>query len=169
MSWWKSLFGKRFSDAQTTSELSFHIDELTEANIAEGMTAEEARRRAILEFGGQEQVKQDLRDVYRIRFVDATLANLKSALRFIRKSPAFGSTNATSGSAAASSSRAASSAAISRRRTSSYGRVAKCRHATSSSRSPVAWAASARAAIRYWRFRWATTTDILTLYDIKSN
>ena len=98
MSWWKTLFGKRFSDAQTTSELSFHIDELTEANIAEGMTAEEARRRAILEFGGQEQVKQDLRDVYRIRFVDATLANLKSALRFIRKSPAFGSTNATSGS-----------------------------------------------------------------------
>ncbi len=30
-----------------------------------------------------------MRDVYRIRFVDATLANLKSAFRFIRKSPTF--------------------------------------------------------------------------------
>ena len=57
MSWWKSLFPKSASDAQMNSELGFHIDELTEENIAAGMTPEEARRRAILEFGGQEQLK----------------------------------------------------------------------------------------------------------------
>jgi putative ABC transport system permease protein len=92
MSWWRALFGKRTSDAQMNSELRFHIEELTEANIVAGMTAEEARRRALLEFGGPEQVKEELRDVYRIRFVDAALANLKSALRFIRKSPTFSAT-----------------------------------------------------------------------------
>jgi predicted permease len=92
MSWWKSLFPKRASDAQMNSELRFHIDELTEENIAAGMAPQEARRRAILEFGGPEQVKEDLRDVYRIRFLDASVANLKSAVRFIRKSPTFSAT-----------------------------------------------------------------------------
>jgi putative ABC transport system permease protein len=89
MSGWRSIFPKRASDAQMNAELHFHIDELTEENIAAGMSPEEARRRAILEFGGREQVKEEVRDVYRIRVIDATVANLKSAFRFVRKSPTF--------------------------------------------------------------------------------
>jgi len=92
MSFWKSLFRKRPSDPQMNCELRFHIDELTDENIAAGMSPGEARRRAMLEFGGREQLKEELRDVYRIRLLDATVANLKSALRFIRKSPTFSST-----------------------------------------------------------------------------
>jgi putative ABC transport system permease protein len=92
MSWWKSILPKRASDAQMNSELRFHIDELTDENIAAGMSLEEARRRAILEFGGQEKFKEEVRDVYRIRLLDATVANLKSAFRFIRKSPTFSAT-----------------------------------------------------------------------------
>src|SRR5262249_29793589 len=65
------------------------IEKLTEENMAKGMTPQEARRRAILEFGGREQLKEELRDVYRIRFVDAALTNLKSAVRFVQKSPTF--------------------------------------------------------------------------------
>jgi putative ABC transport system permease protein len=89
MSWWKSILPKRASDAQMNSELRFHIDELTDENVAAGMSPSEARRRAILEFGGHEQVKENLRDVYRIRVIESTYANLKSAFRFIRKSPTF--------------------------------------------------------------------------------
>jgi putative ABC transport system permease protein len=89
MSWWRSILPKRASDAQMNSELRFHIEELTDENIAAGMTPKEARRRAILEFGGQEKFKEEVRDVYRIRILDATVANLKSAFRFIRKSPTF--------------------------------------------------------------------------------
>jgi putative ABC transport system permease protein len=89
MSWWKSLFPKGASEVQMSSELRFHIDELTEANIAAGMTPEEAHRRAILEFGGQEQLKEELRDVYRVRYIESTLRNLKCAFRFIHKSPTF--------------------------------------------------------------------------------
>ena len=89
MSWWKSLFPKRASDEQMNSELHFHVDELTEEYIAGGMLPEEAHRRATLDFGGHENLKEQVRDVYRIRLLDATLANLKSALRFIRKSPTF--------------------------------------------------------------------------------
>jgi len=89
MEWWKSLFRKRALDAQLDSELRFHIEELTEANIAAGLTSEEARRRAVLEFGGREQIKEELRDVHRVSIVEGSLANLKSAFRFIRKSPSF--------------------------------------------------------------------------------
>ncbi|PYT80298.1 MAG: ABC transporter permease [Acidobacteria bacterium] len=89
MSWWKFFLPKRASGAQLDSELRFHIAELVEANIAAGMPPGEARRRAMLEFGGKEQIKEEVRDVYKIRFIDSTVANLKSALRFLRKSPSF--------------------------------------------------------------------------------
>ena len=89
MSWWKSFFGKRDRDTQLDSELRFHIETLTDANIAAGMSAGEARRQAVLEFGGREQIKEELRDVYRLPIIESVAANLKSAFRFIRKSPSF--------------------------------------------------------------------------------
>ncbi|HKW56842.1 MAG TPA: ABC transporter permease [Candidatus Acidoferrum sp.] len=89
MSWWRRFFKKGAPDSQLDSELRFHTDELMEENIAAGMSPEEARRKAVLEFGGREQLKEELRDVYRIQILDAARANFRSALRFLRKSPAF--------------------------------------------------------------------------------
>jgi putative ABC transport system permease protein len=87
--WWKSLFHKRALDAQLDTELRFHIEKLTNDNIAAGMTPEGARRQAVLEFGGREQIKEELHDVHRVRVIESTMANLKSAFRLIRKSPTF--------------------------------------------------------------------------------
>jgi putative ABC transport system permease protein len=89
MNWWNSFFGKRTRDTQLDSELRFHIDALTNENIAAGMTPAEARRKAQIEFGGREQIKEDLRDVYRVRVVDSVNANFRTAFRFLRKSPSF--------------------------------------------------------------------------------
>ena len=89
MFWWKSLFRKRVLEAQLDTELHFHIERLTNDYIALGMTPEEARRKATLEFGGREQIKEELRDVHRVSVVETTIANLKSAFRFLRKSPSF--------------------------------------------------------------------------------
>jgi putative ABC transport system permease protein len=89
MPWWKSLFPKRSRETQLDAELRFHIDEMTEANIAAGLAPEEARRQAMIEFGGREQIKEELRDVHRLAIVDNALAHVKSALRFMRKSPSF--------------------------------------------------------------------------------
>ena len=86
---WKFPFRKRTRDPQYDSELRFHIDRLTDENIAAGMPREEARRRARLEFGGQEQIKEELRDVHRIPILEAALNNFKWALRLVRKSPSF--------------------------------------------------------------------------------
>jgi putative ABC transport system permease protein len=76
-------------DKQIDSELAFHLEELTAANIARGLSPAEARRQAVLEFGGPEQVKQQVREVHLSRLVEGTRANLLSALRFIRRSPSF--------------------------------------------------------------------------------
>src|SRR6202046_5477546 len=89
MLWWKSLFRKRALDEQLDSELRFHIETLVNENIAAGMAPQEARRQAMLEFGGHQQIKEDLHDVHRVSVIESTLANVKFALRLIRKSPSF--------------------------------------------------------------------------------
>jgi putative ABC transport system permease protein len=89
MPWWKSLFRKHDLDAQLDSELRFHIETLVDENIAAGMAPQEARRQAMLEFGGHQQIKEDLRDVHRVSVIESTLANVKFAFRLIRKSPSF--------------------------------------------------------------------------------
>jgi hypothetical protein len=75
------------SEQALDSEIGFHIAELTEHYIAQGIAPQEARRRALLEFGGTDQVKQQVREVHISASVETVLFNLKSAIRFLRKSP----------------------------------------------------------------------------------
>jgi putative ABC transport system permease protein len=79
----------RSSGRDVDREIAFHIEELTRANIARGMSPAEARRRAVVEFGGREQVKQQVREVHISAFAAAAVSNLKASLRFLRKSPTF--------------------------------------------------------------------------------
>ncbi len=90
MKWLSRLAGRlRRRETGLDSEIEFHLQELIEEKIAQGFSSSEARRQAVLEFGGNEQVKEECRDVHRIATVENTRANLKSAFRFIRKSPGF--------------------------------------------------------------------------------
>jgi len=82
-------FRGRNREPQLDAELRFHVEEMIEANIAAGMTPEEARRQALIEFGGREQIKEELRDVHRLAILDTLRANLRAAFRFMRKSPSF--------------------------------------------------------------------------------
>ena len=86
---WKSWFRRRAKEQDFDREVSFHIEELTQANITQGMSASEARRRALIEFGGAEQVKQQIREAHGSRWITALAFNLKSAWRFARRSPSF--------------------------------------------------------------------------------
>ena len=89
MGWLKALFRRNALERDIDREFRFHIDELTEQNIARGMSPGEAHRQAMLEFGSKEQLTQDLRDVHRPAFLDRAVLNLKAAIRFMRKSPSF--------------------------------------------------------------------------------
>ena len=81
--------GQRVQDDNIDREIGFHIDELTDAYISLGMSSDDARRRARLEFGGSEQIKQTVREVHLSAWIEAALFNLRAALRFLRKSPSF--------------------------------------------------------------------------------
>jgi putative ABC transport system permease protein len=70
-------------------EIAHHIDSLTADFVAQGFAPEEARRRALVEFGGREQVRQSVREVHTSAFADAVAFQAKAAWRFLRKSPAF--------------------------------------------------------------------------------
>jgi predicted permease len=80
---------RRALNQKFDSELKFHLDQLIQEKIASGTPEDEARRQAILEFGGPEQLKEELRDIHRLPFLETTLANFQFALRLIRKSPSF--------------------------------------------------------------------------------
>jgi predicted permease len=82
-------FRKPGEESQFDREISFHLEQLVAEKIAGGMSPQEARRQAALEFGGREQVKEELRDVRRWAMVEAAAANLRAALRFMRRSPGF--------------------------------------------------------------------------------
>lgn len=80
---------KKFDDRGFESEIRFHLQELIDTHLAAGMSPEDARRQALLEFGGQEQVKQQLRDVHTPAFLHTAKANLRAAFRLMRRSPSF--------------------------------------------------------------------------------
>ena len=86
---WRRSPRKPAPEDPVEQEIGFHIAELMEAYVAQGLSPEEARRRALLEFGGREQVKQQVREVHISAFLESVLFNLKAAIRFLRKSPSF--------------------------------------------------------------------------------
>lgn len=83
------MFSKRRPDAEFDREIAFHIEQLTQDGIAQGLTPAEASRRAILEFGGREQVTQKMREVHTSALVESIAFNLRAAMRFLRRSPSF--------------------------------------------------------------------------------
>jgi hypothetical protein len=70
-------------------ELAYHIDRVTQDYIAQGVDPQEARRRALLEFGGPTQIHEELRDIHRVRWLADLRQDLAYAARTLRRSPGF--------------------------------------------------------------------------------
>ena len=85
----RNPFHRSPRDPDFDREIAYHIDQLTEDGIAGGLPPQEARRRANLEFGGREQVKQQVREVHTSRLLETLTFNARAALRFLRRSPSF--------------------------------------------------------------------------------
>jgi putative ABC transport system permease protein len=71
------------------SEIRFHIDRETGLLAGAGVAPEEARRRAVLRFGGVEPVREDMRDARSGRIVEALLQDVRYGFRVLVRNPAF--------------------------------------------------------------------------------
>lgn len=80
---------KEERERKMEAELRFHMDQLAREKMAAGLPEEQARREAAIEFGGVEQIKEEVRDVHRIALVDTLTRNLRWSLRQMRRSPSF--------------------------------------------------------------------------------
>jgi predicted permease len=87
MRWLSNLRRKLSREDALRREVAFHIDALARDYEAAGMPPEQARRRARVDFGGREQVTQQLREVHISALVEAMRANARAAFRFLRKAP----------------------------------------------------------------------------------
>ena len=70
-------------------EIEFHIEQQTAKNIRAGMRPDEARRAALVRFGGVQQVREATRDEFRGAIVRDFLRDMRIGLRTLARVPAF--------------------------------------------------------------------------------
>ena len=70
-------------------EIRFHIDQQTEKNRRAGMSPEEARRQAMIRFGGVERMREKTRDEIRPALLEDSWRDVRHGARALRRAPGF--------------------------------------------------------------------------------
>jgi predicted permease len=70
-------------------ELRYHFDRRAEDLRAEGRGEDDARRQAAIEMGGIEQVQEDVRETWTLRWLDDAARDARYAARSLARSPGF--------------------------------------------------------------------------------
>jgi putative ABC transport system permease protein len=83
------VFTKNRADDDLKEELHAHLDMETAEYIRRGMAPDEARRRALLASGGLTQAAEAVRDQRGLPWLESVVADVRYALRTLRRSPAF--------------------------------------------------------------------------------
>jgi putative ABC transport system permease protein len=82
------LFAGR-REREWRAEFESHVAMHMEDNLRAGMSAEAARRQALVEFGGLEAVQDSMRDQASFLWLDSALRDIRYAFRGLARSPAF--------------------------------------------------------------------------------
>ena len=86
---WRNLFHKDRVDHEFSEEIQAYLDMLTEAKLRQGLSPQEARRNALLELGGVEQVEEKVREIRMGRFIETVWRDVRTGLRALVHSPVF--------------------------------------------------------------------------------
>ena len=84
-----SFFRKQPLDRELDAEVASHIEMATEENLKRGLSAGEARRQALVRFGGVEQAKERQRETRGMPWLDILLQDLRYTFRTLRRDRGF--------------------------------------------------------------------------------
>ena len=85
----RNLLRRERVDRELTEELEAYLGLVVEAKVAEGLSPEEARRAALIEMGGLDQVKERVREVRVGHFLGTVWQDMRYGVRTLVKSPGF--------------------------------------------------------------------------------
>ena len=86
----RSVFAARKSESRMEEEFEFHVEmETKRLVIEEGLAESEARRRALVAFGGLDSYREQMRDGRGVRWFSDLWADVRYALRAMRRAPGF--------------------------------------------------------------------------------
>ncbi len=88
----RNLLHKRQVESELDDEIASYVAAVTDEKIAAGLTPQEARRRALAECGGTEQVKQAVRNSRAGALADSLSQDIRFGIRQLRRNPAYSST-----------------------------------------------------------------------------
>ena len=84
----RALFRRNDVEAELDAELRSHFEHEVEKHVAAGASRQEAMRRARLEFGGFDQVKEECRDARGVSLLETMIQDARYGLRMLAKTPA---------------------------------------------------------------------------------
>lgn len=85
----RAFFGKSSRDTDLDRELASHIDFAVEDNLRRGLSPEEARRQALVRFGGLQQSREQQRAARGLPALDVLMQDLRYTFRTLRRDRAF--------------------------------------------------------------------------------
>lgn len=83
----RSLFRRNAVESEADAELRFHFEQQVEKNIKAGLTREEALRRARIDFGGHEQLKEEIREARGVNLIETLFQDVRYGLRILGRTP----------------------------------------------------------------------------------
>jgi putative ABC transport system permease protein len=85
----RNLFHRSKVERELSEELSGALELLTETKVKQGLSPQQARRAALIELGGVEQVKERVRDIRMGHYLDTQWRDLRYTALVLRKNPGF--------------------------------------------------------------------------------
>ena len=85
----RALVGRSTIESGLSEEIRFHIDQQTAKNVRSGMEPGEARRKALIKFGGIERTKENTRDEYRAALLEDFFRDIRYGARSLGRAPGF--------------------------------------------------------------------------------
>jgi putative ABC transport system permease protein len=86
------LFRKDWRDHEMAQEFESHVQMHIDDKVQAGMSPEQARREALVKFGGMEVAKESVRETSRLLWIDTAVRDVRYALRGLRLNPGFATT-----------------------------------------------------------------------------